>query len=96
MKLTDAQLRNLTIPGKHSDGHGLYLEITPAGGKYWRMKYRHGGKEKRMAFGVYPGVGLKDAREQAAKGRLLLKGGDDPGALRKAEKVKAEHEAVNT
>ncbi len=45
MKLTDAKLRTLTQPGKHADGAGLYLELTPAGGKYWRMKYRHGGKE---------------------------------------------------
>lgn len=96
MKLTDAQLRNLTSPGKYADGHGLYLEVTPAGGKYWRMKYRYGGKEKRLAFGVYPGVGLKDARELATKARGVLQGGTDPGALRKAEKAKAEHEAVNT
>ena len=58
MKLTDATLRNLTEPGKHFDGGGLYLELTPAGGRYWRMKYRHGGKEKRLAFGVYPAVSL--------------------------------------
>lgn len=96
MKLTDAQLRNLTSPGKYADGHGLYLEVTPAGGKYWRMKYRYGGKEKRLAFGVYPGVGLKDARDYATKARGVLQGGTDPGALRKAEKAKAEHEAVNT
>jgi hypothetical protein len=51
MKLNDAKLRTLTTPGKHADGAGLYLEITPAGGRYWRMKYRFGGKEKRLAFG---------------------------------------------
>ena len=96
MKLTDAKLRNLTQPGKHSDGHGLYLEVTPAGGRYWRLKYRFGGKEKRLAFGVYPGVGLKDARELSAKARQVLKGGDDPGAQRKAAKIKVEKEAVNT
>lgn len=96
MKLTDAQLRNLTKPGKHADGQGLYLEITAAGGKYWRMKYRYGGKEKRLAFGVYPAVGLKGARERAVEARAQLQEGHDPGALRKAEKLKAEHEAVNT
>lgn len=96
MKLTDAQLRNLSEPGKHFDGGGLYLELTKAGGRYWRMKYRHSGKEKRMAFGVYPGVGLKAARELANQARKALKAGDDPGLLRKAEKAKAEHEAVNT
>lgn len=96
MKLTDAKLRNLTEPGKHFDGGGLYLELTKAGGRYWRMKYRHSGKEKRLAFGVYPAVGLKDARDLAAAARKALQAGDDPGALRKAEKAKATHEAVNT
>lgn len=96
MKLTDATLRNLTDPGKHFDGGGLYLELTPAGGKYWRLKYRHGGKEKRLAFGVYPAVTLKAARDRAAEARKVLEAGDDPGELRKAEKAKAVHESVNT
>ena len=96
MKLTDAQLRKLATPGKHFDGKGLYLELTPAGGKYWRMKYRHGGKEKRLAFGVYPEIGLKDARELAAVARKALDDGSDPGALKKAGKVKAAHESANT
>ena len=96
MKLTDAKLRNLTEPGKHFDGGGLYLDVTKAGGRYWRMKYRHGGKEKKLAFGVYPAVGLKDARDQAAEARKVLQAGDDPGAVRKASKALATHEAVNT
>ena len=96
MKLTDALLRTLTKPGKHADGGGLYLELTPAGGKYWRLKYRHGGKEKRLAFGVYPGVGLKDARALATKARKVLADGNDPGEQKRSEKVKAAHESVNT
>jgi integrase len=96
MKLTDAKLRTLTEPGKHFDGAGLYLELTKAGGRYWRMKYRHSGKEKRLAFGVYPAVGLKAARDLAAAARMALQAGDDPGALRKAEKTKATYDAVNT
>lgn len=96
MKLTDAKLRNLSEPGKHFDGGGLYLELTPAGGRYWRMKYRHAGKEKRLAFGVYPAVSLKEARDQATAARKLIQSGEDPGAMRKAEKAKAAHEAVNT
>ncbi len=96
MKLTDAKLRNLTELGKHFDGGGLYLELTPAGGRYWRLKYRHGGKEKRLAFGVYPSVSLRDARDRAADARKLMQGGDDPGALRKTDKAKAAHEASNT
>ena len=96
MALTDAELRNLTEPGKHFDGAGLYLELTATGGRYWRMKYRFGGKEKRLAFGVYPGVSLKAAREKAAEARKVLQAGGDPGMLRKAEKVRAAHESVNT
>ena len=86
MKLTDAQLRNLSEPGKHFDGGGLYLELTKAGGRYWRLKYRHSGKEKRLALGVYPEVGLKDARELAEAARGMLRDDVDPGAERKAAK----------
>jgi integrase len=96
MALTDAELRNLTEPGKHFDGAGLYLELTAAGGRYWRMKYRFGGKEKRLAFGVYPGVSLKAARDKATEARKVLQLGGDPGLLRKAEKARAAHESVNT
>jgi len=96
MPLTDAGLRNLTDPGKHFDGGGLYLELTKAGGKYWRMKYRTGGKEKLIAFGVYPGVSLKAARDLATKARQTLKDGLDPSELRKIEKNKAAIESENT
>ena len=96
MKLTDAKLRTLSEPGKHFDGNGLYLELTPAGGRYWRLKFRHTGKEKRLALGVYPEIGLKQARDLATQARKLLAAGVDPSAQRKADKAKAEHEAVNT
>jgi integrase len=96
MKLNDATLRNLKEPGKYFDGGGLYLELTKAGGRYWRLKYRFGGKEKRLAFGTYPDVGLKAARERAAEARKVLDGGDDPGELRKAAKAQTELERVNT
>ncbi|WP_043005678.1 tyrosine-type recombinase/integrase [Comamonas testosteroni] len=96
MKLTDAKLRTLSEPGKHFDGGGLYLELTAAGGRYWRLKYRIAGKEKRLALGVYPAVGLKDARDLAGQARQALQSGDDPSELRKIAKAKAVHEAVNT
>lgn len=96
MKLTDAKLRSLKSTGKHFDGLGLYLELTPAGGRYWRMKYRHSGKEKRLSFGVYPSVSLKDARDLAAIARKTLQDGQDPGELRKTAKAKALIESVNT
>lgn len=96
MKLSDAKLRTLRTPGKHFDGGGLYLEVMPAGGRYWRLKYRHGGKEKRLAFGVYPEVTLKEARERRDAARKAIERGDDPGELKKAAKAQAEHESRNT
>lgn len=96
MKLTDAKLRTLTQPGKHFDGGGLYLELTAAGGRYWRLKYRVGGKENRLSFGVYPAVSLKDARELASQARQTIQSGEDPAEQRKAAKAQTAHEAVNT
>jgi len=48
---------------KLADGNGMYLEVMPSGSRYWRLKYRFGGKEKRLALGVYPEITLADARE---------------------------------
>lgn len=70
-----------------ADGMGMYLEVTAAGGKYWRMKYRHGGKEKRLALGVYPGVTLAEARKRRDKAREALAAGDDPGDLKRDAKL---------
>jgi hypothetical protein len=86
---TDAKLRSLTTLGKHFDGGGLYLEVTAAGGRYWRMKYRFGGKEKRLAFGVHPTVGLKEAQERRDAAKQSLDRGIDPGAQHKAAKAQA-------
>jgi hypothetical protein len=75
MKLTDAAVRKAkpeTKPYKMADGGGMYLEVMPNGSKYWRMKYRHSGKEKRLAFGVYPDVPLTLARERRENARKLL------------------------
>ena len=96
MKLTDAKLRTLSKTGKHFDGGGLYLELTEAGGRYWRMKYRYGGKEKRLALGVYPAVGLKDARDRATEARRQLLDGVDPGAARKIDKLREQVNSSNT
>ena len=60
------------------------------------MKYRHGGKEKRLAFGVYPVVTLKAARDKASEARRVLQSGLDPGALHKSDKATAAHDAINT
>ena len=78
------------------DGGGLYLEITPAGGKYWRLKYRHIGKEKRLALGVYPDVTLAAAREGREKARALIRGGKDPSIEKRAERLRTNIAAGNT
>ena len=72
-------------PYKMADGGGLYLEIDPSGGKYWRFKYRRAGKEKRISLGVYPDVSLANAREARDGCRKQLAQGIDPGVARKAQ-----------
>ena len=96
MKLSDLKIKALSKPGKYSDGAGLYLEFTPSGAKYWRWKYRYAGKEKRLAFGVYPEIGLKSAREKLYEARKQLQAGHDPSELRKAAKVRQVFEADNS
>ena len=65
------------------DERGLYLEISPKGGKWWRFKYRFAGKEKRLSLGVYPDVGLKEARTARDEARKLVAQGVDPSVVRK-------------
>jgi integrase len=80
-------------PYSMSDGGGLYLWITPAGGKLWRWSYRYEGREKLMSLGKYPDVSLAQARERHSEARKLLAEGVDPMAQRKAAKT-AEKAAV--
>jgi len=90
MPLTDIKIRSAKPQHKTYklfDSGGLYLEVTTAGRKYWRWKYRFGGKEKRLAFGVYPDVTLKMAREERDDARSQLASGVDPSEARRAEKV---------
>lgn len=88
--LTDPKCKNAKAKEKSyklADEKGLYLEVMPNGSRYWRMKYRYGGKEKRLAFGVYPEIGLKEARAKRDDARKLLADGADPGETRKAMKA---------
>ncbi len=98
MPLTDTAVRKAaarTKPYKLADGGGMYLEVSPTGAKYWRLKYRHSGKEKRLALGVYDRVTLADARTKREDARRLLAKGVDPGAARKqAKQDTAEAAAV--
>jgi integrase len=68
------------------DGGGLYLLVTPSGGKLWRFKYRNNNKSKTMALGAYPEISLLDARQRREDARKLLANNVDPGAVRKAQK----------
>ena len=78
------------------DERGLYLEVSPSGGKWWRLKYRFNGKEERISLGVYPDVDLKSARERRDDARKLLSDGIDPSANRKALKAAGVERAANS
>jgi len=81
---------------KLTDCDGLFLYVTPNGGRYWRMNYRHLGKQKTLAFGVYPYTGLAEARDQRDAARKVLARGDDPAEQIKLEKIAAEVAASNS
>jgi integrase len=90
--LTETQIRNAKPgekPRKIFDGGGLYLEVAPNGSRWWRLKYRIHGVEKRLSLGVYPDITLKRARERCQDARRLIAEGIDPSAQRKAEKAAA-------
>lgn len=72
-------------PYRLFDGRGLYLEVSPSGGRWWRFKYRFNGKEKRLSLGVFPDVGLAEARDQLDEVRRKLKAGIDPAEERKTK-----------
>ncbi len=95
--LTDTAIKNAKPkekPCKLADEKGLYLEVLPTGAKYFRMKYRFGGKEKRLALGVYPETSLKEARTKRDTARKQLDDGIDPAETRKEAKraIKAKTE----
>ena len=102
MPLTDTNIRNAKTTGKVqklTDGEGLYLHISPTGGKLWRMAYRFDGKQKTLSFGKYPAVSLQEARKRRAEAKEQLAAGLDPGAQKKEAKIvakAAKKEAENT
>jgi integrase len=93
MALTTTAIRNAkprAAQYKIGDSGGLFLLVTPSGGKWWRFKYRHGGKEKLLSLGTFPDTSLANARERRDAARRLVAAGQDPSAQRKAEKKKAQ------
>jgi integrase len=90
MKLTDTACKKANPSDKArklADGGGLYLEVSPSGSKYWRMKYRFNGKESRLAFGVYPDTSLQEAREKRRLAKKMLDNGQDPNEQKKLDKL---------
>jgi hypothetical protein len=89
MALTDTFVRTAKSAKpagqKHADGNGMYLLVTPSG-KYWRLDYRHLGKRKTLALGVYPTITLAKARTRCADARRLIADGRDPSQARQEKK----------
>jgi integrase len=99
MPLTDTALRNARPDGsirRLYDSEGLYVEIAPSGGKWFRLKYRFNGKEKRISLGVYPEVTLKAARDRRDFARRLVASGIDPSQDRKQQKALQASQEANT
>ena len=88
--LTDAKVRKLKPlekKARYSDEKGMYLEVTPSGGMYWRLKFRLNGKENIFSIGTYPEVSLAQARRCRDEARLKIKDGINPNELKKAKKL---------
>ena len=99
MPLTATAIRNTKPadkPIRLFDGGGMYLEVSPAGGRWWRLKYRFVGKEKRLSLGACPEVSLAEARSRREDARKLLAAGIDPSDQRKAAKREAEGREINS
>ena len=97
MALSDVKVRSAKPEAKAyklTDGDGMVLLVHPNGSKYWRLRYRFGGKEKMLALGKYPEVSLADARARRDEARRLLANGVDPSENKKAVKVEQEQEAI--
>lgn len=98
MALTDVKVRSAKPAEKAyklTDGEGMFLLIHPNGSKYWRLRYRFGGKEKMLALGVYPEITLSDARHKRDQARKLVAAGADPNEYKKVVKVEQQSAANN-
>ncbi|NIJ37206.1 integrase [Sphingopyxis panaciterrae] len=99
MPLTDIAIRNAKPRDKQyklADSGGLYLLITPPGGKLWRLKFRVSGRERKLAIGSYPEIGLSEARKRRDEARESLAMGKDPAREKQRDKIRARLQAENT
>jgi len=99
MALTETRLRALKVkdkPYKVADQRGLYIEVTPSGGKLWRFRYRIGKVEKKLAIGSYPDISLKQAREATYEARHSVASGGDPAFEKRKQKIREEFLSAQT
>ncbi len=99
MALTDVAIRNAKLDAKAyklADGAGMFLLVTPAGGKLWRLKYRIDGREKLLAMGTYPETSLSDARKRREEARALVARGIDPSREKQRDKARSRIQATDT
>lgn len=99
MALTDVAIRNAKPgpkPVKLTDGGGMHLLVTPAGGKLWRLKYRIDGREKLLAIGSYPEIGLGEARRRREEAREMIAMGKDPSREKRRDKLRSRIQAADT
>src|SRR3546814_14333596 len=99
MPLTETRLRALKTkdkPYKVADQRGLYSEVTPAGGKLWRFRYRIGKIEKKLAIGSYPEGSLKQARDETYEARKAVASGSDPAFAKRKQKIREEFRSEQT
>lgn len=99
MSLTDTAIKKAKPEAKQRklyDERGLFLLVSPKGGKWWRFKYLFDGKEKLLSLGTYPDVSLKDARERRDEARKQVAAGIDPGEHRKAARSARIAKQVNS
>ena len=99
MPLSDTAIRAAKprpTPYKLFDEGGLFLFVSPSGGKLWRLKYRHLGKHQQLSFGRYPDVGLKDARDRRDEARKVIAAGGNPAFEKKRAAIAASISAANT
>ncbi|WP_145577771.1 tyrosine-type recombinase/integrase [Yersinia mollaretii] len=97
MALTDTKVRSAKPEAKEYslvDGDGMFLLIHPNGSKYWRFRFRFGGKQHLMAFGVYPETSLADARQKREEARKLVAAGVDPREHKRAVKEEQAKEVI--
>ncbi|MXO57939.1 integrase arm-type DNA-binding domain-containing protein [Altererythrobacter salegens] len=99
MALTDTTIRQAKARDndwKLADGKGLYLLVTKTGSKLWRLKFRVGGKEKKLALGSYPEIGLKEARAKRDEARRLVQSGSDPSSVKRERRIAKKLATANT